>query len=139
MAAVAASAWVLCNSPDKAYLGWSSVLFFGYCAGGYLWNVIKPGKLRLDAEGFTVDGAFGRKHRRLWHDIDSFFLLPVARESDMVAYNYLTGRAPRSLLVNLHRAFGAVAWVPGLWPLSNREVVDLLNDYRNRASFADRD
>jgi hypothetical protein len=138
LAFVAIGLLMLRDPSEAAYKGWACTLVFGFGALVFAVRVVRPGAIRLDAEGFTYDDLFGRPHRTVWGDVEIFFLLRLPRGGRMIAYNFRLGRAPASRLMGVSRALGADAGIPGMWSLSKARMVDLLNDYRNRASFADR-
>lgn len=119
------------RTPRDTLIGWVGLIFFGLGVAVFAWTLIRPQVLRLDADGFTLDGGFVRAPRRvLWRDIDRFFVRHGPRGVKLVGYNYRPGRAPPSRLAGVARQLGADGGLPKAWPLSPEALVDLLNDYR---------
>ena len=139
LAFVALFLWMALGSTSQrdVLTGWIGIALFGTGGGLFGWMLVRPQVLRLDAQGFVLDGGLVRKPKRIaWADIDRFFVYRAPRGGKLIGYNYLPGRAPPSRLVGLNRAFGAEGGLPRNWTLSPEALVTLLNDYRARSSAA---
>jgi hypothetical protein len=96
------------------------------------WRLVRPPRLLLDAEGFTLVGSLERSPKKIgWSDIDPFFLHYIGEHSEAVCFNYRPGVLEASPLPSQQRR----AWeaLPGGWELSPKELVNVLNDYRTEA------
>jgi hypothetical protein len=108
--------------------------FFGLCAVVFAWLLIRPQRLALDAEGFTLLGGFVASPKKVcWRDIDEFFIYRLPRGGKMIGFNYKPGVRPVSPLVRPHRLRGADGALPKGWARSPEEMVAELNAYRRRA------
>ena len=113
---------------------WGAVLFFGLCAAVFFWMLVRPMKLALDHDGFTLSGGLMRKQEQTrWQDVQGFFLLRMPRGVRTVGFNFEPAARQGSLLHNVNRAVGAEASLPPGWPGSAQEMADDLNAYRMRA------
>jgi hypothetical protein len=114
---------------------WWGGSFFGLCAVVFCWLLIRPQRLALDPEGFTVRGGFVRSPKRIpWRSIDPFFVYRLPRGGKMIAFNFRPGAKPHhTLLMKLNRRLGAEGSLPKLWPGSPDQLVEELNAYRERA------
>ena len=122
------------NSDEHASWAWFGLSFFGLCSSVFVWLLIRPQRLLLDREGFTLLGGFIRSPKQVkWKDISEFFVYDLPRGGAMIGYNFRPGSHPGSALIKLNRRFGAEAALPRGWPMSLDEMVEELNDYRARA------
>jgi hypothetical protein len=114
---------------------WWCGAFFGLCAVVFCWLLIRPQRLTLDREGFTVRGGFVRSPKRIpWRSIDPFFVYRLPRGGKMIGFNFRPGAEPRhTLLRKLNRRLGAEGSLPKLWPVPPDQLVEELNAYRQRA------
>jgi hypothetical protein len=107
-----------------------------------LWLLIRPYKLLLDGDGFTLSGGTSLKpQKKAWRDVERFLIrsswLPSPQS---VAWVCVAGRSPkkREFMSQLfapesERADGEL---PDLWTLSAPELERRLNAYRARALAA---
>ena len=108
--------------------------FFGLGAIVAIRMLIRPLRLLLDDEGFTLLGGYVWSPKKTsWRDIDDFFVYRVRRGGKMIGYNYRPEARPVSPLLRLSRLTGADGALPGGWVRSPEQVVDELNAYRLRA------
>jgi hypothetical protein len=108
-------------------------LFFGLCAVVFLWLLVRPQTLTLDAEGFTVAGGFVRSPRKtLWREIEGFFIYRLPRGGTMVGFNFAPGIRPTTALMKLNRRLGVDGAVPRLFPGSAESLAEELNSYRDQ-------
>jgi hypothetical protein len=114
---------------------WWCGAFFGLCTAVFCWLLIRPQRLTLDQQGFTVGGGLVRSPKKiLWRNIDPFFVYRLPRGGKMIAYNYKQGaERPRTLLMKLNGRLGAEGSLPRLWPGSPDHLVEELNAYRQQA------
>jgi hypothetical protein len=104
---------------------------FGLGAVAMAYILIRPLRLILDEEGFTLAGGLFRAPKKiLWRDIDHFFVLdlsadPFIQGVKAIAFNYKPGVPKNSVIGN--RSDGRL---PGFWPKGTEDMVDELNAYR---------
>ena len=112
--------------------GWFCAILFGLSCLLFVWQLIRPQTLRFDADGLTLDGGLARRPtRELWRDVAGFFVYRGPRGAKLIGYNYKSGRAPPGKLTTLARSIGAEGGLPGGWPMSPDELVQLLEAYRS--------
>lgn len=129
------SALFLLQHPDRdAWKLQLCVGFFGLCAVVFVWMLIRPQRLLLDDEGFTLLGGFVRSPKKVhWRDIDEFFVYRLARGGKMIGFSYKAGAREVSPMVRFARSFGAEGALPKGWARSPEEMVAELETYRLRA------
>ncbi|QEL23530.1 hypothetical protein FQV39_13775 [Bosea sp. F3-2] len=114
--------------------GWACVAFFGLGVVVFLWLLIRPQVLILDAGGFTVDGGLVRTPRYVaWRDVQGFCVFSAGRGGKMVGYNFEPHAKQKSLLTRINRSLGADAGLPQGWQISAEQLAAVLNDYRLQA------
>jgi hypothetical protein len=128
--------------PDHAsdvVWGWVDLVLCGAGALVFAWLLVKPQVLRLDEQGFTLDGGLLRRPRQVaWADVDRFFIYRGPRGVKIVGYNYRPGRAPQSALRKIASVLGAESDgdLPRNWTISPEALVALLNDYHAECAAA---
>jgi hypothetical protein len=114
--------------------GWLSIALFGLAALVFVWLLVRPQVLRLDAEGFSLQGGLVRSPKLTrWRDVQPFFVFHLPRGGKMIGFNYIQDRAPSTTLAFVSGLAGAEAGLPKGWPKSPEAMVAVLNDYRERA------
>lgn len=131
-----AIALLMVQHPDeevwKAQLGLG---FFGLCSLIFAWLLIRPQRLVLDSQGFTLEGGLVRNPKKVyWRDIDEFLVYRLPRAGKMIGYNYKPGVRQDSALARITRKFGADAALPKGWPMSPEKMVAELNTWRLQAA-----
>lgn len=119
--------------PDEA-LFWSGT-FFSLCSAVFVALLFRPQRLLLDDDGFALSGGLIRSPRKIaWQDVSEFFLMPIRPGTSMIGFNYnaTSSSKPRAAAVS-RRVAGADGAISGVWPGSTRNLVDQLNEYRERA------
>lgn len=133
--AFVATALLFLQHPDQD--AWKLQLclgFFGLCSVVFVWLLIRPQRLLLDSQGFTLAGGFIRSPKKIpWREVDAFFVYRLPRGGKMIGYNYLLGARKDSALARVGRAFGADGALPKGWTLSPEKMVAELNAYRQHA------
>jgi len=106
--------------------------FFGLGALVFAWLLVRPQRLILDSDGFTMTGGLVISPKTIrWSDVDRFFILPLGTR--MIGFTY-RDRSHPALLRNLNRrATGADGALPASWNADPDKVVEELNAYRQRA------
>jgi hypothetical protein len=120
--------------PDHQLPGWGG-WFFGFCAAVFAVLLLRPRKLTLDSEGFSVSGGLTRKPvTTQWQDVTGFFPLTIRVGSSMVGFNYCADakHKPRGARVS-KRLAGADGGISGAWPCSAADLANRLNAYREHA------
>jgi hypothetical protein len=57
---------------------------------GFIWLAIRPQRLLLDDDGFTVAGGFVRSPKKvLWRNVEKFFVYRLPKGGKLVAYTLL--------------------------------------------------
>ena len=111
------------------------MVFFGLCAAIFTWMLIRPQRLLLDSEGFTLVGGLVRSPEKVrWSDIEGFIVYRLPRAGKMIGYNYRPGMRPPRPMAKLTRWLGADAALPKGWPKSVEKMVEELNSYREQAA-----
>lgn len=133
IAAVAIALFLGKNDQDSG-LKWAAA-FFSVCSATFAWTLIRPQKLILEPDGFSLAGGIMRKPYKVpWRDVSGFFVVSVARGTKMVGYNFTPDAASRRRGPGIARRIsGADGGLHGIWPPSTANIVDELNDYRQKA------
>lgn len=91
------------------------------------WLLMRPWRLVLDDEGFTLKGGYIRSPKKvLWRDIDHFYVYVGRRGTQVVGYNYKPGVREISPAIEP----GPDKKLPTGWPMGTEDMVDKLNAYR---------
>lgn len=108
--------------------------FFGLCSVVFVGLLIRPQRLLLDRQGFTLVGGLIRSPKTVaWRDIEPFFVYRLPRGGKMIGYNYREGVREDTAMRRLGRALAADGVLPKGWPMSPEKMVAELNGYRERA------
>src|SRR6185437_2759355 len=111
--------------------------FFGLGAIVFIFLLVRPQRLTLDAEGFSLSGGLmlpSRVKKIAWRDVKEFFVWQSGRGNKMIGLNFEPGASERTRFARLSRsAFGADGALPGLWLGGVENVVRELNNYREHA------
>lgn len=130
-----ATALFALRHPDED--AWKMQLCLGFFGPGsvvFMWLLIRPQRLLLDRQGFTLVGGLIRTPKTVaWRDIEPFFVYRLPRGGKMIGYNYREGVREVSAMARLGRALGAEGALPKGWPMSPEKMVVELNGYRERA------
>lgn len=134
VAAVCLALWLFKDDKDDAKLELAAA-FFAICALAFVWLLIRPQRLVLESDGFSLAGGTLRKsHKVAWKDVGGFLVVPVRYRTTMVGYIFSPEAASnRRGLALARRISGVDGALHGLWPISNAQLVDELNAYRTRA------
>lgn len=104
-------------------------IFFAICAFAFVAMLLRPHRLRLEPEGFTLSGGLSRTPKRIeWRHVGDFYVRPLNRGAKMVAFKYVAGAT-----VPFGGALGTSGGIPGVWPHGPEALVECLNDYRDAA------
>jgi hypothetical protein len=96
-------------------------------AASSTWLLIRPWRLVLDDEGFTLKRGYIRSPKKeLWRDIDHFYVFITRRGTRVIGYNYKPG--VREILPAIEP--GPDKKLPAGWPNGAEDMVDKLNAYR---------
>ncbi len=135
--AVAACVWFVhdVRQTTDLVVGWLGAVLFGAGIPAFAWQLWRPTRLCLDAEGLLFEGGPTRGTKRfLWRDIETFFVWEAGRGTKLVACRYLPGRGPGGAIQRMAYTLGADGTLATGWPMPADELVDLLNRYRSHAS-----
>jgi hypothetical protein len=134
LAFVAFAIFHLRTSDKDLFMSWLCLIFFGLGVLVFLWLLIRPQRLLLDPEGFTVAGGMVRTPRKIyWRDVSEFLVFPLPRGGTMVGFKFVPGAGKQSAIGSFARRFDVDGALPRSWPYSTNDMVDQLNDYRMRA------
>ncbi|MBG0799631.1 hypothetical protein IYX23_18345 [Methylocystis sp. L43] len=123
-------------------VGLFAILFLAVPLLRLLWLLIRPYKLMLDGEGFTLSGGTSLKPQKTaWRDVERFFIRgSVVPGPKSVAWACVAGRSPkkRAFMSHFLAPEGELAdgELPDLWTSSAPELEQRLNAYRARALAA---
>lgn len=122
------------RDPEAVGAAWLCLIFFGLGAVVFLWMLVRPQRLILDSQGFTLCGGLVRSPKLVrWRDVEPFFVYRLPRAGKMIGYNYRPGAGPDSMLARINRRLGADCALPKGWPMSPEAMVEQLNACRARA------
>jgi hypothetical protein len=120
--------------PDHQLPNWGG-WFFALCAAVFVVLLLRPRKLTLDSDGFSISGGLaGKALKKEWGDVTGFFPVRIRLGSSMVGFDYSVHAKtkPRGAWV-AKRISGAEGGISGAWPCSTVDQADQLNAYRERA------
>lgn len=123
-------------------VGLFAILFLAIPLLRLLWLLIRPYKLLLDGDGFTLSGGTSlRPQKTAWRDVERFFVRgSVVPGPKSVAWGCVAGRSPkkRAFMSHFLAPEGELAdgELPDLWTLSAPELEQRLNAFRARAPAA---
>lgn len=113
-----------------------ATIFFGLCSAAFAWLLVSPGRVLLDAEGFTVRGGFVLTPWTVrWRDVDAFLPFTISRSHRVVGFRYRAGF--RHPFRRRFTRFGGVDELLPIWWRSTEKVVEQLNAYRTQALGGD--
>lgn len=123
------------RSPMARAAGISSTLFFTLCLLVFIGQLVRPGRLTLDALGITQT-SLGRTTRFLWSEVGNFRVWSTGR-TELVAFDDPRPLRSRSTLRRINRSLGLDAALVSGWTLPAGELAALLNavhaEWRRRA------
>jgi hypothetical protein len=140
--AFVAIAFLVPGSDQPAHWRTFAGSFFGLCAVVFVWLLVRPQRLTLDADGFTLSGGLMRPvnaRKIYWRDVEPFFLyrMPGYRGlpgPKVIGLNFVGEASERPALARFNRErLGLDGSLPGLWPAGPEQMIQELNDYRERA------
>ena len=110
-------------------------IFFGTCSTVFVMMLVRPRRLSLDEDGFSVSGGLLRSPQKTsWRDISDFFVLSLRPGTSFVGYHFSSEFAEKHPTAKLARnVTGADGILHGPWPGSNGKLADKLNAYRQFA------
>ncbi|MEO1405740.1 MAG: hypothetical protein AAFV54_04530 [Pseudomonadota bacterium] len=120
---------------DAGWLGWLGLIFFGACEAVFLYQLIWPGQLTLNEDGFE-QVLVGRKLAHKWTDVLSFDVYGLKSgfltTNQFVCFDRVEddGKA----VASINRALvGASAQLGDTFGMKAVELAALMNDFRARA------
>lgn len=119
---------VLLPNKDGSLL-WASA-FFGLCAFVFIILLVRPQRLSLNREGFSLSGGLLLSPTKVaWQDVTGFFVVRVRPGNSLIGFNYSPNAStkPRGAAFS-RRIAGADGAISGVWSGSNAAVVDKLNN-----------
>ena len=130
--AFAAGGLLMLNDPEESRTAaMLCLVFFGLGALVFLLMLIRPQRLALDGQGFTLSGGLVRSPKLVrWRDIEPFFVYRLPRAGKMIGYNFRPGVKPDTAMRAIARRLGADAALPKGWPMSPDAMVEHLNAFR---------
>jgi len=135
LASVAIALLVPSSGSDSwATWRWACGIFFGLGVVVFAISLLRPHRLFLDGEGFTITGGVMLKSWRYsWTDIERFKPFQVSAASVLVGFDFCPAFERSKVFGPVNRALGVDAALPGSWPMPTARMVEFLNDYRDRA------
>jgi hypothetical protein len=125
--------------PHRGLKSWLCVTFFGLCTAVFAVLLVRPHKLILDDNGFTLDGGLRRSPRTTaWRDVETFFVYRLPKAGKMIGYTLMPAVRKNTMMANLARNFGGDGALPKGWSMSPEQMAETLNAHRARALAARR-
>jgi hypothetical protein len=127
LAFVLAGWWMRHEHP---WVGWASILFFGFCGLAGLWMLLAPRSvyLQLDARGLLIASPFRRQHIP-WAEIADFEIVSI-KGSRMIAIHYLSApTAGRQFSAAVSGIEGAI---PNSYAARLEDILQSLQTYLHR-------
>jgi hypothetical protein len=126
---VSAGIWI---APQNAYLGYSSIAFFGIGAIVVAVNLLpRSSYLLIDVSGFTF-ASFFRKHSVSWNKVERFVPVRIGTKQ-MVGWKYTSDHQGAKKLRSLNLSLmGAEAVLPDTYGKSVTELIALLEGFRSQ-------
>jgi hypothetical protein len=106
-------------------------VFFLFATVAFAWAFVRPRRLVLDEEGFTITGGFGwRPTHFRWQDVGEFYVYRLARGSEAIGFKL--NHPPRDFahLADLPSQQLADGSLPQGWDQKPDSMVQALNSYR---------
>ena len=126
--------YVFLPNPDDALPSWGG-WFFGLCALVFVVLLVRPRRLTLDRNGFSISGGLAwRASATDWAEVTDFFPIRVRVGASMVGFNYSADAKNKRRGTWIAKGIsGADGGLSGVWPCSIGELAEQLNAYRERA------
>lgn len=128
------AAYVFVPDPNDELPIWGG-WFFGLCALVFVVLLIRPRRLTLDGNAFSISGGLAWKTVATdWADVTDFFPVSVRLGASLVGFNYTDdAKNKRRGAWVAKRLSGADGGLGGVWPCSTADLAEQLNAYRERA------
>ena len=108
--------------------------FFGLGVVIFTVVTIRPQRVALNAEGFTISGGLARRPRqRAWRDVEVFFPHRLPRGGTMVFYQLADHARPDTWMGDLNRRWGGDGMLPKTLPGKPDAIAAEFNAYRAAA------
>ena len=108
--------------------------FFGLGAIVLAAVTIRPQRVTLDREGFTISGGLARRpQRRAWRDVEGFVARRMPRGGTMVFYHLADHARPDTYLGDLTRRWGGDGMLPRTISGTPEAIAAEFNAYRQAA------
>jgi hypothetical protein len=112
-----------------------------------LWGVIRPPVIRIDSEGFTLDGGLRRKSSRIgWRDIEAFVMyapypgatMAALRRQVWVGYKMIPRHPVTAMTPPIDCLISTVdGSLGGGWPIEPKALVEFMENCRRNALALD--
>ena len=112
-------------------IGGVSVVFFGLCGVVGAGRLVRPARLVLRPESFTIEQPPFRRKTIEWRDVEDFFIWRH-QATRIVGFTYAPG-VRRSRMSRINQPFGGDGFLPAGLRLAPEKQLALMQDWKARA------
>ena len=121
------------SQPLMLLSGWICIALGGLGIPVLVAMLVRPIRLILDQDGFTLDGRYRAPRKTAWRDVEEFVVYQLPKGGKVVTYNLAPHVRKNSALARFVREHGGDHCLSNLWPLPIETLAETLNAYRSRA------
>jgi hypothetical protein len=130
---VGVGGWAYGQSTQRDWGMLLAIAFFGLGIPIAAILLVRPQRLTLDSEGFTLSGGLMLKPRTtLWSEVTAFSVFRLPRGGKMIGYNLIPAKEGMTTRLS-RRLSGFDGGLPKMWSESAEGLAEELNAYRNQA------
>jgi hypothetical protein len=112
---------------------WLPALFV-VATGNFAWLMIRPRRLVLDREGFTITGGLGwRPTRFRWQDVGEFYVYRLSKGTEAIGFKLKQPPRDHARFADSPSQLPAARSLPQGWDQTPASMVQELNSYRAQA------
>lgn len=117
-------------APFAKAFGWIGLIFFVVCTLAWILRVVRPDRLTLTAEGFTLRD-WKQTQRIRWVEVKKFVLWSSSG-TKMASWILHDDARQASLMARINSNFGVDGSIGISWPEPPHKMRDLLSRWKNR-------
>lgn len=122
--------WIL-SDPENALMGWFTIAFFGLGLAIFIMQLIRPGRLTLDQNGFE-QVILGRSLTCKWTEVSDFGVLKV-KHNKFVSFSRQQDEGKMLAGVSKTLTGGHSGMLGDSFGMKPKELAILMNEYRDKA------